>query len=100
MHVLQEGKLKLHRQPGIKHSFQHQHQTTGTVGKTKTWRKDVVCLPGCDSDELKDAAPAFFSIPRGQARAKLTEDWLVGKIRIVSTWTTRQVGYTLFKIKM
>ena len=110
MHVLQEGKLKSRCQPGIKHFLQPptssgnssstKRRTTGSVGKTKTWSKDVVCLPGCGDEELNGATPAFFSIPRGQARAKLTEDGLVGKIRIVSTWTPRQVRYTLLKIKV
>ncbi|XP_028400989.1 G2/M phase-specific E3 ubiquitin-protein ligase-like [Dendronephthya gigantea] len=73
-------------------------RTTGGVGKIKTWSKDVICLPGYGNKELTGAAPVFFSIPRGPARAKLTEDGLVGKIRIVSTWTPRQVAIELTSI--
>jgi hypothetical protein len=66
------------------------------LGKPKPGAKMLFVCNG----ELAGAAPAFFSIPRGQAWAKLTEDGLVGKIRIVSTWTPRQVRYILLEIKI
>ena len=66
-------------------------RTSGSVGRTKTWSKDVVCI----LKEEEDFAPesTCFSIPRGQVRAKLAEKVLVGKIRIVSTSSPQQVSY-------
>ena len=70
-------------------------RTTGSVGRTKTWSKDVVCIPGVN-EEWSGPTPAYYSIPRGPARAKLTDDGLVGKVRIVSTWTPIQVSGPYF----
>mgnify|MGYP002803655945 CR=1 FL=1 len=63
-------------------------RTSGGVGRTKTWSKDVVCIPRED-DALIDMTT--FAIPRGESRGRLAMKGLVGKMRIVSTWSARQV---------
>lgn len=64
-------------------------RTSGSVGRTKTWSKDVVCIPNEDNSPLNTTT---FPIPRGEAWGRLAMKGLVGKMRIVSTWSARQVG--------
>ena len=58
-------------------------RTSGTVGRIRTWNKDVVCLPY--------SREGNFAIPRGKQRGLLAERGLIGKIRIVSSWSEMQV---------
>lgn len=67
-------------------------RTSGSVGRTKTWSKDVVCIPK-ETETVEGETPATFSLPKGPARGKLADNGLVGKIRIVSTWSPRQVSF-------
>ena len=60
--------------------------SSGVVGKAKTWNKDVVCIP---ENMFEDAAT--IAIPRGRTRGELAERDLIGKIRLVSSWSTREV---------
>ena len=60
--------------------------SSGAVGKAKTWNKDVVCIP---ENMFEDAAT--ITIPRGRTRGELAERDLIGKIRLVSSWSTREV---------
>ena len=63
-------------------------RTPGSVGRTKTWSKDVVCIPNEGNSPLNTTT---FPIPRGEARGRLAMKGLVGKMRIVSTWSAWQV---------
>lgn len=49
----------------------------------KHYTKDVVCLPLSSASTL--------CIPRGQSRAKLAEDGLIGKISFTSDWSEVQL---------
>lgn len=60
--------------------------TSGVVGKTKTWNKDVVCLP-----ESMFENNSTIPIPRGRQRGEIAQRELIGKIRLVSSWTAREV---------
>ena len=63
-----EWQFHVHNETNYKQQYihlntLHQHRkiiTTSSVGKTKAWSKDVVCLPCCGNGEL--TAPAFFSL--------------------------------------
>ena len=60
-------------------------ETSGFVGRLKTWNKDVVCLPF--------SREKHQSIPRGKQQGMLAERGLIGKIRLMSTWNAHQVIY-------
>ena len=60
--------------------------TSGVVGRAKTWNKDVVCIP-----ESLFEKHSTIAIPRGRTRGELAERDLIGKIRLVSTWSSREV---------
>ena len=58
------------------YSTASKRRTSGSVGRTKTWSKDVVCIPNGDKSPLNTTT---FPIPRGEARGRLASQGLVGK---------------------
>lgn len=65
-------------------------RVSGQIGKEKTFMKDIVCLIQQEYNALVDDN-SIFPIPRGKARGKLAELGLIGKVRLVSTWSNSWV---------
>ena len=65
-------------------------RVSGQLGKEKTYTKDILCLLQQQHPlELDDSS--IIPIPRGKARGTLAELGLIGKVRLVSTWSSARV---------
>ena len=58
-------------------------RSSGIVGRIRTWNKDIVCL--------SYSRDSHFPIPRGKQSSMLAEKGLIGKLRIISSWSEAQV---------
>ena len=63
---------------------------SGQVGKEKTYTKDIVCLVQ-EQYPLAVDDSSIIPIPRGKVRGNLAELGLIGKVRLVSTWSGARV---------
>lgn len=65
-------------------------RVSGQIGKEKTYTKDIVCLLQQQYPQAVDNR-SVIPIPRGKARGSLAELGLIGKVRLVSTWSSARV---------
>ena len=65
-------------------------RVSGQLGKEKTYTKDIVCLL-LQQHTLALDDSSIIPIPRGKARGTLAELGLIGKVRLVSTWSSARV---------